>query len=417
MTALPQTRSFLPRLMRVRGRSNIFYLYAARAARGFGDGFAAIILPAYLSELGFNPFQIGIVATAALLGSAVLTLAIGFVGSRYELRNLLLTCAGLMIATGIAFPSTQIFVFIVLIAFIGTMNPSTGDIGVHVPLEHASLAQSVSDENRTGTFARYSLIGALSASAGALSAGAPDLMLSAGIDKLGAFKMMFYLYAALGVLAAMLYSHLPHAKAQVQTTPPQPLGQSRRTVYKLAALFSLDAFAGGFTVQSLMALWLFERFDLSLAAASAFFFWSNVLAAFSLPIAARLAKRFGLINTMVFTHIPSSICLIAAAFSPNLSVVLALLLLRAATSQMDVPTRTSFVMAVVTPAERTAAASVTAVPRSLASSISPALSGALLSTAFVGLPLVLCGTLKIIYDLALLFSFRHMKPPEERPLP
>ena len=342
--------------MRVRGRSDIFYLYAARAARGFGDGFAAIILPAYLSELGFNPFQIGLVAAAALLGSAVLTLAIGFVAPRYDLRTLLLACAALMITTGIAFPSTQVFVFLLLIAFIGTMNPTTGDIGVHVPLEQASLAHGVSDEDRTRTFARYSLIGALSASAGALSAATPDLMVSVGLDKLGAFKIMFYIYAALGVLAAVFYAHLPHAKPQAQASRSQPLGPSRGTVYKLAALFSLDAFAGGFVVQSLMALWLFERFDLSLAAASGFFFWSNVLAAFSLPLAARLARRFGLINTMVFTHIPSSICLILAALSPNLSVVLALLLLRAATSQMDVPTRTSFVMAVVTPAERTAAA-------------------------------------------------------------
>jgi MFS family permease len=184
-------------------------------------------------------------------------------------------------------------------------------------------------------------------------------------------------------------------------------------VYKLAALFSLDAFAGGFTVQSLMALWLFARFDLSLAAASAFFFWANVLSAFSYPVAARLGRRFGLVNTMVYTHIPSSLCLIVAAFSTNLTVVLVLLLIRAALSQMDVPTRTSYVMAVVTPEERTAAASVTAVPRSLASSVSPALSGALLSTAFTGLPLVICGVLKIIYDVALLFSFRHVKPPEE----
>jgi len=400
--------------MPVSDRPDIFYLYTARAARGFGDGFAAIILPAYLSELGFSPFQIGVVATAALLGSAVLTLAIGFVAPRYDLRTLLFGCAGLMTATGIAFPSTQIFIFIILIAFIGTMNPTIGDIGVHVPLEQASLARGVSDEDRTRTFARYSLIGALSASAGALSAGAPDLMVSAGIDNLGAFKIMFYIYAALGVLAGIFYSRLPHAKALPQAPQTRALGPSRGTVYKLAALFSLDAFAGGFTVQSLMALWLFERFDLSLAAASGFFFWSNVLAAFSLPVAARLARQFGLINTMVFTHIPSSICLIVAAFSSNLTVVLALLLLRAATSSMDVPTRTSFVMAVVTPSERTAVASVTAVPRSLASSISPALSGALLSSPWIGLPLVLCGALKIVYDLALLVSFRHMKPPEER---
>jgi hypothetical protein len=272
----------------------------------------------------------------------------------------------------------------------------------------------VADRERTKTFARYSLIGALSIAVGALAAGTPDLLVSFGWDRLGAFKIMFYFYAALGLIAGILYSCLPPAKAEAPAPPARPLGPSRRTVYKLAALFSLDSFAGGFAVQSLLALWLFERFELSLAAASGFFFWSNVLSAFSYPVAARLGRRFGLINTMVFTHIPSSICLILAAFSSSLTVVLALLLVRSAFSQMDVPTRTSFVMAVVTPAERTAAASVTAVPRSLASSISPALSGAMLSTSFIGLPLVVCGVLKIVYDLALLYSFRHLKPPEER---
>jgi MFS family permease len=392
----------------------VFYLYAARAARGFGDGFAAIILPAYLIEIGLGPFQIGLVATAALLGSAVMTLAIGFLAPRYDLRTLLLTCAVLMVATGIAIPNLQHFVFIVLIAFIGTMNPTTGDIGVHVPLEHAALAQSASDRDRTGIFARYSLIGALSIAAGALAAGTPDILIPFGTSKLGALQAMFYVYAVLGLLGAALYFCLPRSQARETATRSSALGASRGTVYKLAALFSLDSFAGGFVVQSLLALWLFERFDLSLAAASGFFFWSNVLTAFSYPVAAWLGKRFGLVNTMVFTHIPSSICLILAAFSPNLTIVLGLLLVRSALSQMDVPTRTSYVMAVVTPVERTAAASMTAVPRSLASSISPALSGALLTTSFAGLPLVICGVLKIVYDLSLLFSFRHIKPPEER---
>ena len=392
----------------------MFYLYSARAARGFGDGFAALILPAYLSALGFGPVQIGIVAAAALLGSAVLTLAIGLIAPRYDLRTLLLACAGLMIATGIAFPASAHFVFIALVAFIGTINPTTGDIGVHVPLEQAAVARSVPDRERTRTFARYSLIGALAIAAGALTAAAPDALASLGMDKLVALKLMFYVYAALGLLAALLYAFLPHATSKQTSSPPRALGESRATVYKLAALFSLDSFAGGFTVQSLLALWLFERFDLSLTAASGFFFWSNVLAAFSYPVAARLGNRFGLVNTMVFTHIPSSICLIAAAFTSSLPVALGLLLLRSAFSQMDVPTRTSFVMAVVTPPERTAAASMTAVPRSLASSISPAISGALLSTSFLGMPLVLCGVLKIVYDLSLLFAFRHLKPPEER---
>jgi MFS family permease len=397
----------------VAGRADVVCLYAARAARGFGDGFAAIILPAYLLEIGFGPFQIGLVATAALLGSAATTLAVGFLAPRYDLRTLLVACAALMVVTGIAMPSLQHLIFIAVVAFIGTMNPTTGDIGVHVPLEQAALAHRASDKARTHVFARYSLIGALSIAAGALAAGVPDLLVSFGMGRIGALQIMFYVYAALGLIGAVFYSRLP--RAEVTETAPQatPLGPSRRTVYKLAALFSLDSFAGGFTVQSIMALWLFERFDLSLAAASAFFFWSNVLTAFSYPVAARLGQRFGLINTMVFTHIPSSVCLILAAFSPNLSTVLALLLVRSALSQMDVPTRTSYVMAVVTPPERTAAASVTAVPRSLASAISPALSGALLSTSLAGLPLVICGVLKIVYDLSLLFSFRHVKPPEE----
>ena len=401
----------------VAGQADVVNLYAARAARGFGDGFAAIILPAYLLEIGFDPFQIGLVATAALLGSAATTLAIGFLAPRYHLRTLLLACAALMVVTGIAIPSFQHLVFIATIAFIGTMNPTTGDIGVHVPLEQAALAHGVSDQDRTQVFARYSLIGALSIAAGALAAGTPDLLVSVGMGRIGALRAMFYVYAALGLVGALFYSRLPRAEVREAAPRPTALGPSRRTVYKLAALFSLDSFAGGFTVQSLMALWLFERFDLSLAAASAFFFWSNVLTAFSYPVAARLGKRFGLVNTMVFTHIPSSVCLILAAFSPNITVVLTLLLVRSALSQMDVPTRTSYVMAVVTPAERTAAASVTAVPRSLASSISPAMSGALLSTSFAGLPLVVCGVLKIAYDLSLLFSFRHIKPPEEKEAP
>ena len=398
----------------VAGQADVVNLYAARAARGFGDGFAAIILPAYLLEIGFNPFQIGVVATAALLGSAATTLVVGFLAPRYDLRTLLLACAALMVVTGIAIPSAQHLAFIAVVAFIGTINPTTGDIGVHVPLEQAALAHRASDKERTHVFARYSLIGALSIAGGALAAGAPDLLVSFGAGKIGALQAMFYAYAALGLVGAWFYSRLPRAEVKEETAPQATaLGPSRRTVYKLAALFSLDSFAGGFTVQSLMALWLFERFDLSLAAASAFFFWSNVLTAFSYPVAARLGRRFGLVNTMVFTHIPSSVCLILAAFSPNLTVVLALLLVRSALSQMDVPTRTSYVMAVVTPAERTAAASMTAVPRSLASAVSPALSGALLSTAFAGLPLIICGVLKIVYDLSLLFSFRHIKPPEE----
>jgi len=392
--------------------SNIFLLFVARALRGFGDGFAIIVLPAYLSAIGFNPAEIGLVAAAALLGTAVFTLGVGFVAPRYDLRNLLIAGAALMICTGLAFAQAIVIWIVIAVAFFGTINPSTGDIGALIPLEHAMLTYGVGNERRTHVFARYSLIGALSMAVGALAAAAPDLLAATGMERTAAFKLMFYAYAVLGLACAAIYLCLPHAHAE-QRPPAAPLKESRTVVYKLAALFSLDAFAGGFVVQSLLALWLFQKFDMSLGAASVFFFWTTVLSAFSYPLAAWIAKRIGLVNTMVFTHIPSSLCLIFAAFSSSLPVALGFLLVRSALSQMDVPTRSSYVMAVVTPPERPAAASVTAVPRSLASSLSPALAGALFSASFLALPLILCGTLKIIYDVALLFSFRHIKPPEE----
>ena len=387
-------------------------LYVARALRGFGDGFAIIVLPAYLSAIGLSTGEIGFVVSASLLGTALLTLSVGFVAPRHDLRTLLLAGAVLMACTGIAFPNVGHLVPIAIVSFIGTINPSTGDLGALVPLEHAMLARGATDDERTRVFARYSLIGALSMAAGSLAAALPDLMVRAGIGGIAALKIMFYGYAVLGVAGLMMYRRLPRTQADAPRASA-PLGPSRGIVYRLAALFSLDAFAGGFVVQSLLALWLFERFDMTLSGASLFFFWATTLSALSYPVAAWLAKRIGLVNTMVFTHIPSSLFLILAAFAPNLTVALVFLALRAALSQMDVPTRTSYVMAVVTPVERPAAASVTAVPRSLASSISPALTGALLATPFSGLPLIACGVLKIAYDLALLYSFRHTRPPEE----
>ena len=387
-------------------------IFSATALRAFGDGFAAIILPAYLTAIGYDAVTVGLIATASLTGTALLTLLVGAIASRFDLRSLLIAAACLAAASGLLFPGAEHLAFLAFIAFVGTISPASGTVGIHTPIEHTFLAREVSDAARTATFARYSLIGALAAAAGALAASLPDLLAKSGIGQLGAFRIMFYAYAALGVASMLLYLLLPRHPPQAER-PVAPLGPSRGIVYKLAALFCIDAFAGGFIVNSLLALWLFERFGLSLSGAALFFFWASTLSAFSYPVAARLAKRFGLVNTMVFTHIPSSIFLIIAAFADNLYVVLALLLLRSALSQMDVPTRTSYVMAVVTPVERPAAASVTAVPRSLASALSPAIAGALLATSFSGLPLIICGSLKIAYDLALLWSFRHVKPPEE----
>ena len=388
-------------------------LYVARGLRGFGDGFAIILLPVYLSALGYGPVQIGIVATTALLGSAATTLGIGMLARRYPLRNLLIFGAIAMAATGAALPAFEPIAAIMVVAFLGTINPSSGDTGLLIPLEHASIAQGVAASRRTQTFAHYSLIGALATAAGSLAAAAPQYLAVGGMDQIAAIRLMFYAYGAIGLIAAALYRLIPLRNATAATPPPTVLGPSRGIVIKLAALFCVDAFAGGFVVQSLLALWLFERFSLSLAEAGMFFFWSNVFAAFSYPVAAWLSRHIGLINTMVFTHIPSSLCLIAAAFAPNLLVALILLLVRSALSQMDVPTRTSYVMSVVTPQEQAAAASFTAAPRTLAQAISPAFGGALLASSFIGWPLIICGVLKIAYDFALLYSFQHIKPPEE----
>jgi MFS family permease len=396
------------------GPSAVRYLLAARGLRDFGDGFVAVLLPVYLGALGFSAFEIGALATTALLGSSMLTFAIGLLGVRYAHRRLLVAAALSMAATGAAFSAFDGYAVLFVIAFIGTINPSGGSVSVFVPLEHAVLAAHATPAARTSLFARYSLVGALSGAAGALAAATPDFLAPLGLGQLGAIRLMFALYAVIGLAGGWLYSRVPQRVDVAEEKPAAPLGPSRRIVYRLAALFCIDSFGGGFLVQSLLALWLFERFGLSLSAASLFFFWSGVLSAFSFPVAAWLSKRIGLVNTMVFTHAPSSLCLILAAFSPSLPLALGLLLMRSALSQMDVPTRSSYVMAVVTEAERPAAASFTSVPRSLASAISPSIAGALFGLGLQAWPLVICGTLKIVYDALLLWQFRHTKPPEEQ---
>ena len=389
-------------------------VYLARAIRDFGDGFVAILLPAYLLALGLSAFEVGIVATLALLGSALLTLAIGLLGGGRDLRMLLVAASGLMASTGLAYAAASDYAILLVVAFVGTINPSGGSTSIFVPLEHTVLTGAVAPAQRTHAFARYSLIGAFAGALGSLAAATPEWLAPLGIGMIGAIKLMFLVYAALGVLGGLAYLRIPASTRATRPRQERALGPSRGIVYKLAALFSIDAFAGGFVVQSLLALWLFERFQMSLAAAGLFFFWTGVLAAFSFPVAAWIGSRIGLVNTMVFTHIPSSLCLIAAAFAPSLEWVLGLLLVRAFLSQMDVPTRSSYVMAVVTEAERPAAASVTAVPRSLASAASPALAGALFAAGYYIWPLLLCGGLKIVYDLMLLAAFRHLRPPEEQ---
>jgi predicted MFS family arabinose efflux permease len=355
-----------------------------------------------------------LISTAALLGSALTTLGVGLLGGKIPRRRLLLAASGLMILTGLGFAVTGVIWVILLVAAIGTINPSSGSVSVFAPIEHALLSRVAADDQRTRMFARYSLVGAMAAAVGSFASALPDLLAKLGMAQMTAFRAMFILYACLGIAAALLYARLPTVRSSVGDEPSSALGPSRKLVYRMAALFSVDSFAGGFAVQSLVALWLFRKFGLSLTQAGLFFFWTGVLSAFSFPVAAWLSRRIGLINTMVFTHMPSSVCLILAAVSPRLDVALGLLLVRAALSQMDVPTRSSYVMAVVTPAERSAAASVTVVPRSLAAAISPTIAGALFAAGYESWPLVICGILKIAYDAALLWMFRHVRPPEEQ---
>jgi MFS family permease len=397
-------------------RDPVGCVYLARTLRDFGDGFVAVLLPVYLTALGLGALETGVVATLALAGSASMTLAIGLLGVRVDQRTLLIAASCLMAVTGLAFASSSAYPVILLVALVGTVNPSSGSVSVFVPLEHALLSRAVADADRTRMFARYSLIGALAAAVGAFAAATPEALATLGWSQLAALRAMFVVYAVLGLAGGIVYARIPRAEAPPdEAKPGVALGPSRAIVYKLAALFSVDAFAGGFVVQSLIALWLFTKFGLSLGAAGVFFFWSGVLAALSFPVAAWLAKRIGLVNTMVWTHIPSSVCLILAAVAPTLETALGLLLIRSALSSMDVPARSSYVMAVVTPPERPAAASFTSVPRSLASAASPVLAGALLDAGLLAWPLVVCGLLKLVYDGALLWAFAHVKPPEERP--
>ena len=387
-------------------------LILARALRGFADGFVAVILPAYLLALGFGQLEVGWLSTTTLAGSALATLAVGAVGHRWPLPTLLRAAALLMAATGLAFAGLASFWPLLLVAFVGTLNPSSGDVSVFLPLEHARLAGAATGHARTALFARYTLAGSLSAAAGAHAAGIPPWAVAqTGMSLESGLRAMFAVYGLIGLAVWAIYRSLPVSKAAV-SAPAAPLGASRRVVVRLAALFSVDAFAGGLVVNTLLALWLFQRFGLSLAQASVFFFTTGVLSSASQLAAPWVARRIGLLNTMVWTHIPANLCLVAAALAPSLTVSLGLLFVRSALSQMDVPTRTAFVMALVTPAERAAAASFTAVPRSLASAASPALAGAWLAAGWLAAPLVASGTLKVVYDLAMLFVFRHVRLPD-----
>ncbi|HZC79874.1 MAG TPA: MFS transporter [Ktedonobacterales bacterium] len=380
-----------------------------RSLRGFADGFIAVVLPAYLLALGLGQLEVGIISTGTLLGSALTTLAVGRWGHRFSIRRLLLGASLLMAATGLGFAGFSAFWPLLLVAAVGTLNPSSGDASVFMPLDHTMLATA---PDRTAIFSRYTFFGTMAGALGALIAGLPE-WLGARLSMLDALRGMFVLYALVGLTVWVLYLGLPDPRT-TEHKPAAPLGPSRSIVWRLAGLFSIDSFAGGLVLNSLLALWLFDRFGMSLAAAGAFFFWTGLLSAVSQLAAGPLARRIGMVNTMVFTHIPSSLCLIGAALAPTLELALGLLLARSLLSQMDVPARGAFVMSVVTPAERPAAASFTAVPRSLAAALSPTLTRALFAAGAMATPLIACGVLKIAYDLALFAAFRRAEAGMER---
>jgi MFS family permease len=387
-----------------------------RALRAFADGYVAVLLPAYLLALGLGTLEVGIVGTATMLGSALATLAVGAWGHRFARARLLRAAALLMLATGIGFAASTSWWPLLVIAFVGTMNPSSGDVSVFLPLEQATLAGMARGHSRTALFARYSVLGALCAAVGALAAAVPDwLGASFGLASADALRIMFVGYGAIGAIVWSLYRRLPEPASQADAEPAQAaaLGPSRAIVVRLAVLFSVDNFASGLVVHSLLALWLFERFDLSLAQAGQFFFVAGLLSAASQLASPIVARRIGLVNTMVFTHMPANLFMILAAFAPTMPVALGLLLARSALSQMDVPPRTAYVMGVVTPAERAAAASFTAVPKSLAAALSPSLGGAMLAAGWLAAPLLCCGALKLAYDLTLWRMFSKHPPREE----
>ena len=390
-------------------------LVAGRALRGFADGFVSVYLAVYLQLLGLSAVQVGAIVTATLLGSAALTLAVGLVAHRLSPRLVLLGAALLMLATGIGFAVSHDFWPLLVVAFAGTLNPSSGDVSVFLPTEQAVLTSEVAPLERTDLFARYTLGGTLLGAFGALASGLPELAAThLGWPLVDAFRAGFALYGAVAILIGVLYLGLTRTRApQADGTGGAPLRRARAVVLRLAALFALDSFGGGFAVDAMLALWLFLRFELPLQTAGTIFFAARILSAFSQLVSPRLAARIGLIETMVFTHIPANLFLILAALMPTAPLAVACLLARMALSQMDVPARQSYVMAIVPPEERAAAASVTNVPRSLGTALAPLLAGLMLQHSTFGWPLIVGGTLKLAYDLLLLFLFRRLRPAEE----
>ena len=396
-------------------RPDVALLFAARSVRLFAYGALSVVLALYLHEIGLSGALIGLLFTLTLAGDAVITLWITTTADHAYARGrkkMLLLGAGLMVLAGIVFSLTGNPLLLIIAGIVGVISPSGNEIGPFLSLEQAALSQLLPAEQRTRAFAWYNVAGSLAAASGALAGGLlSKLIVSAGYTELASYRAVIVLYAACGIILAALFLFLSPG---VEAAPASPavrrvlgLHQSRGVVLKLSALFALDAFAGGFVIQSMVAYWFHIRFGVDAALLGSIFFGANILAGLSALLAIRIANRFGLINTMVFSHIPSNVLLCLVPLMPNVTLAVLVLLLRFSISQMDVPTRQSYTMAVVAPDERSAASGVTTIARSIGAAFSPALTGVFLATpALLAAPFLVSGGLKVVYDLLLYRSFR-----------
>jgi MFS family permease len=403
-------------------KKDIPLLFTTRIIRLFGYGFLSVVLALYLAQRGLNEGEIGLLLTLTLAGDAGITLWITTSADRLGRRRMLVFGAGLMIMAGVVFALTGNFILLVVTAIIGVISPSGNEIGPFLSIEQAALSQLLPDEKRTQVFAWYNLVGSFATACGALAGGGlAQALQGAGYTPLASYRAVVLGYTLIGVVLADLFLFLSPSVEAPKLVEPTPirrtlgLHKSRGVVLRLSSLFALDAFAGGLVVQSMVAYWFNVKFGVQPAVLGSIFFGANILAGISALSAVWIAKRIGLINTMVFTHVPSNILLMLVPLMPTLPLAILVLLLRFSISQMDVPTRQSYTIAVVSPDERSAASGVTSIARSVGAALSPAITGQLLAVpALIGAPFLIAGGLKIIYDILVWRGFRAVKPPEEQ---
>ena len=400
-------------------------LFFTRFTRLFAYGALSVVLVFYLTGLGLSAPQTGLLFTLILVGDTLVSLVLTTTADRIGRRRVLVAGALLMAGAGLAFAFTRNFLFLAIAGTIGVVSPSGNEVGPFLSIEQAVLAQVVPDRNRTATFAWYTLTGSFATAIGSLCGGMlPGALRAQKFTALENYRSVVLLYAAIGIILAAIFSALSSAtevtrspnESRAPTATTLGVGRSRKVIFKLAGLFALDAFGGGFVVQSLAAYWFHLRFGINPDTLGAIFFGANVLAGISALLASRLAARFGLVRTMVFTHLPSNVLLILVPLMPTLPLAITVLLLRFSISQMDVPTRQSYLMAVVRPEERSAAAGITGVARTVGASLSPWFVGLMFARpSWINLPFFIAGTLKILYDLLLYREFVSLPPPEETP--